>query len=266
MNKYKYKEKTYAEDIVNKGFVTNNVNFELRILAKYYKELGHKPKEREELIYKFCEDNLDGYNRVTHFKMINNALNYGRKKDNKLIEIDEIHITKSELATIDNIELDHEHKKVAFTLLVLDKLNKKVQEIKYGEQVNNEHYFGGEEKYYRELKRLSKIPLHRRKDTKNIQDLIKDLSELDIVQPTTRGMIKLSFIYDIPKDNEVVLTMNRYDNIGYYYDYYVGRNKVKPCEKCDSLITGKNNKTKYCSDCAKFKKNEQNKGYYHLGK
>lgn len=41
---------------------------------------------------------------------------------------------------------------------------------------------------------------------------------------------------------------------------------TKQCERCGIRIEVVNNKVKYCDDCAKIIKNEQNKKYYHLGK
>lgn len=55
IDKFKFKEKEYAEAIIENGFISKSLNYELRLLSKYYKELGYKPKKREELLYDFCE-------------------------------------------------------------------------------------------------------------------------------------------------------------------------------------------------------------------
>lgn len=246
MFKFQYKERTYAKEILSKGFTSKHIKYELQLLVKYYKELGHKPKERKELIYNFCEKYLEGFDRVIHFKLINSILNHGSNRKNILVEIDSIDITVDEFAYIDNLDIDHEHKKVVFTLLVLDKLNKKYHEIR-NELQNNEHYFGGSQKY-KELISSSKVSL---KKNNLIHNTIGKLGEKGIVQITGNSSIKLSFVYEIPESVDVSISIKTFDSIGYYYDLHTGENKIKKCENCEIPIKVTNNKSKYCNDCAK---------------
>lgn len=239
------------KEILNKGFITNHIKYELQLLVKYYKELGHKPKERKELIYKFCEKYLNGFDRVLHFKLINSALNYGRNKNNILVEIENVCVTKEELNYIDNLEIDHNYKKVVFTLLVLEKLNKKYHEIR-NEHKSNEHYFGGAKKY-KELIETSKISL---KINNRIHNMIGYLDELGIVKITGNSSIKLSFIYDVPESNDVGIFVDTYDNIGYYYDLHTGENKVKRCECCEIPMKVLGKQKRYCNECSKEKQKE----------
>jgi hypothetical protein len=243
--KYQYKEKTYAEEILKNGFTSNRIKYELKILVKYFKEQGMKPKERKEEIYKFCEKNLDGFDRVTHYKMINSILNYGQNNKNKLIEIESVSVTKNELLYIDILDISHNYKKVIFTLLVMDKLNKKFHEIRNELKFRNEHYFGGTNNY-KELISSSKISL---KQNKQIHEIIGELDKQGIIEITGNGSIKLSFMYEIKNDDEGELEITSFDNIGYYFDLYKGENKVKNCECCGTPIRPKNNKHKYCNKC-----------------
>lgn len=49
-----------------------------------------------------------------------------------------------------------------------------------------------------------------------------------------------------------------------FFEQYCKGGKLKYCEVCGKLILVKGNSPKkYCGKCAKSKKNEQNKGYYH---
>lgn len=41
LNKYQYKDRDYIEDILNQGFTSKFINTELKLLAKYYQELGN---------------------------------------------------------------------------------------------------------------------------------------------------------------------------------------------------------------------------------
>lgn len=253
MFEFKYNEKKYAEHILKNGFSTKHLNNELRVLSKYYKELGHKPREREELLYKFCEENLEGFSKVEYFKRINAALNHAKKKENKLIEINEIHISKEELETVDQAEVNSTCKKVLFTLLVLNKLNKTIQEIKFGSIQNKENYFGGNTRNYKELVDSGGISVGRNKKFhyKNIHEVIGELAKEGFVEIRGSGFIKLSFVYEILEDDSVVMTISSFDNIGLYYDLHTGEEKVKECESCKIPIVKKNNKTKYCNDCSR---------------
>lgn len=251
MFKFQYKERTYAKEILSKGFTSNHIKYELQLLVKYYKEFGHKPKERKELIYKFCEQYLEGFDRVIHYKLINSVLNHGSNRKNILVEIDSISITAEELAYIDNLDIDHTYKKVVFTLLVLDKLNKKYHEIR-NEPKSNEHYFGGTQKY-KELISSSKICLNK---NNLIHSMIGLLNEKGIVQVTGNSSIKLSFIYDIPESDDVSISIKTFDTVGYYYDLHTGENKIKKCECCETPIRITSNRTKYCDCCWKEKEME----------
>jgi hypothetical protein len=248
MSKFQYKERTYAKEILSNGFITKHIKYELQLLVRYYKELGYKPKERKELVYKFCEKYLDGFDRVIHFKLINSSLNSCKNKDNVLVEIENIPITKEELIYIDNLYIDHDYKKVIFTLLVLDKLNKKYHDIR-NEPKSNEHYFGGDKKY-KELIDSSKITL---KQNKQIHNIIGKMDELGIIEILGNSSIKLLFIYNIPESSEVRIRVSKYDNIGYYYDLYTGENKIKQCEYCEVPIKVNGKYKIYCNDCAEEK-------------
>lgn len=255
MFKHQYKEKTYAEEILKDGFTSNHISYELKMLVKYYKDLGYKPKQRKEMIYKFCEENLEGYDRVLHFKMINSALNYGANKKNKLIEIECVNVSEKEIAYIDSLEIDHDYKKILFTLVVLDKLNKKYFEIRNEEKAKEEYYFGGDGNY-KNLISSSKVTLKR---SQNIHGVIGDLVKQGMLETIGKGNIKLSFMYNISADDRVALSISTYENIGYYYDLHVGVNKVKECDCCETPIKIRNNKSKYCSKCAIVMKKIQNR-------
>lgn len=254
MFKYQYKEKTYAEEILKNGFTSNHVWHELKILAKYYKEMDIKPKQRKEMIYSFCEKNLPGYDRVIHFKMINSVLNYAANKKNKLTEIESVTVSENELDFISTLGIKHDYKKILFTLLVLDKLNKKYHEVNEN-KLSDEHYFGGDKKY-KELILSSKVTL---KKTKDIHNIIGELANQRLLETVGKGNIKLSFIYNIVSDYKVGLVVSTFDNIGLYYDLYVQTDKVKECECCETPIKMANNKTKYCESCASIIKKEQNR-------
>ncbi|WEG18519.1 hypothetical protein PQ478_08555 [Alkalihalophilus pseudofirmus] len=258
---YRYNEYTYAKNILDRGFTSNYIKHEMQILAKFYKYLGETPKEREKSLYDFSSKNIKDFDRATHFKIVNSALNYARKKENVLVEIESVEISDKELDLIDSIPLDHVHKKVAFSLLVIDKLSKETQRIRDESSVSNEHYYGGSTKKYRELTNTSKIPLVRNKKRKDIHSIISDMSDLGLVEIKNKGFIKLNFLYNIEDSENSVMEVSTYDDIGFYYDYYRGENRVKKCEKCGRFFKAKNaksyNSKKYCETCAKEKERQR---------
>lgn len=242
---YKYNEKKYVDYILKNGFGTKHINNELRLLAIHYKEKGKSEEEREKSLYEFCDKHMQSFDRVEYFKKINTALNHAKKKESKLIEVESVSVGEKELNYIDVLELSHEYKRIIFTLLVLNKLSKEVHRQKNPENLNEEYYFGGSNKAYKELIDSSKVPMKNKK----IHSIISELASMGTVEIRGNGYIKLSFVYELEDDSESVIKIEHYDEIGHYYDLYKGENRVKECEECKKPIKMKNNRTKYCSDC-----------------
>ena len=257
---FKYNEKAYAEYILNNGFTSKHINTELKVLAKYYKHLNIKPKEREELLYKFCEEHIAGFSRVKFFKKINQALNHARKKENQLIVIEEIPVTKGELDFIDGLDLDIEYKKVLLTLTVLVKLNKEVQKIRNPKVENDEFYFGGNQKSYKELVDAAKIPQGKSKKIKKIHDIIGELHNLGIVEIRSNGFIKLNYMYMLEKSVELI-SIDDFTQIGYFYEEHLGSENIFRCSRCSVIIRKVSNKQKYCKGCAESKEKERKRDW-----
>lgn len=252
MNKYQYKEMDHANAILENGFITKYIGSELKILAKFYKKENLDSEQIKEKLHTFCKDNLHGYNKAIHYKIINAAVNFTNNLKNKLIQIDKVDISKKEIEHIDSLDISHDFKRVVFTLLVLNKLTKLYVLHKDGELKSKDHYFGGY-KNYRELVSLSKIKFEKRKKStvKNIHDLIHLLHEKGIVEITSNGNVKLLFMYEIDEDDDFILSVTDYENIGYYYDFHHHENKVKECENksCRKLIKITTSNNMYCKDC-----------------
>lgn len=246
MDKYQYKEKDYAKDILEKGFITNYYARELRVLVKHFKEQGHPPKARKELIEKFCEENLSDYDKVTHFKMVNSVLNHGANRKNVLVQIDSITIYEEEMKYISSLGLDTNHAKLVFSLMCLNKLSFELRTILGVEGENIENYFGSP-RDYKFLASTSKISL---KNQKQIHRIIREIAELGIVEIAIKGKIKLSFIDELPVGDNEAIELHTFDNIGLYFDEYFNIKKIKRCENCGTPIVIKSN-NKYCAPCQK---------------
>ena len=126
-------EKKYAEQIINDDlFILPRKYYNyLVLIAKYYSDKGHNKKEIEKLLQHYMNkhyppyrDDVEKYNK-TCGKIAKKY--YSKKK--QLIEIDEIHLTKSEIKRIEEIEelpeLNGADKKamqrLLFTILVFGK-------------------------------------------------------------------------------------------------------------------------------------------------
>ena len=211
---------------------------------KYYKSQGFKPVVRKKLIYEFCEKYITNFNRAKYYKIINTALNYGAKKHNNLICIENIKVTKNELDCILSLDVDYKLKKILFTLLVQNKINKRICEINFGKS-SDFNFFGGSKIKFKEIKEVSKVPQNY-----NINKAIYTLGNLGIVEIKNRGKIDLYFLYNIENCEDVVLELTTFDDIGYYLDFYCSESNVIKCV-CGKFIKKNNNKQKYCKDCAR---------------
>jgi hypothetical protein len=244
---YKYNELSYAELIYNNGFQTKYIPTELKLLVLYFRDvLGLKPKEREFEIYKFCQKYIPNFRKENFFKAINKALKVGAKKEEKLVVVSSVDIYKLELDYINSLDVNQEYKKVLFTFLVQLKLNKTVYEYKYDKEYNNKYFQGGLKKY-NNIKKISNIP---HKMSLN-DEVINTLNDLKLITILHKGMIYLDYIENCLEDGEVVITITDFENIGLYLDYHNGIKGVIKCENCGKLIKMKNNKQKYCDECAR---------------
>ena len=254
---FKYNEKAYAEHIIKNGFGTKHLNQELTIMAKYFRDNQVKDEDIKDTLYSFCEKNMKGgFNKVTYFKNINAAVKKAVDNQEPLIVIDEIPVTEQELAIINGLNIDYEYKKILFTMMVLEKLNKEYYHLKSGKGKNNEHFFGGTAKNYKELVESSGISFSKRNKSKYIHEVIHKLNDLGLVEIKNKGSIKLNYLYDISV-SQTIINVRNFEKIGQYYAMLSSQEKVKSCANCNEPIIALNNKKRYCDTCAQEAKKEQ---------
>jgi len=256
---YKYNELTYAELIYNSGFQSKYIPTELKLLVLYLRDrLELKPKEREFEIYKFCNKYIPNFRKENFFKSINKALKIGLNKEEKLVEISEIDIYKSELDYINSLDVNQEYKKVLFTFLVQLKLNEAVYKYKHDKNYDEGYdafYFSGGRKKYNNIKKISNIPIKM-----SLHDeVINALDNSELIKILHKGMIYLDCLKNCKEEGNIVITITDFENIGLYLDYYNGVSGVIKCEKCEKIIKTKANNQKYCTDCWKEVNKEQTK-------
>ena len=59
------------------------------------------------------------------------------------------------------------------------------------------------------------------------------------------------YIKSLYNEDNIVFTINNYEDVIYYYERYLNPSKFVVCKKCGRIIKKKNNNQKYCRDCAK---------------
>lgn len=254
MNQYKFRDYEYAQKVYNEGFLSKYQDTEIKLVSLYMRDiLGIENKsERKDAIITFCEKNISGYNRASHFKLVNRALNYSCNKSNKLITIDFVTVSKSEIEYIQNQDLTDTEKKVMFTLLVWKKLDKIWFEIKNENKTYDNIFFKGSKAKYQDLKKMSCI-----KSNINVNsDVIYVLISKGYITSYPKGSIRLDFINKIEysDDDEIVLEIRTYPLVGYYWDMYNGNNHIRTCLKCDNIFYKTSNNQIYCKDCKGYEK------------
>ena len=244
MKNYKYNELGYAELIYSAGFQTKHIPTELRLVVLYLRDvLKYKPKQRKSEIESFCEKYIPDFNIAKHFRLIDKSLARGLDKKQKLVVVSEIPIRKAEFKYINSLPLPYNFRKVLFALLVQNKLNKAVYKIKNGEVLNN-IYFKGGRKEYGEVKKMAKLP----QGVKINEDVIYHLNEAGLVLAKHQGLIELAFINNIPTGSKVMFSVKKYEDAGWYFDYYNNIKGVKLCKICGSPFKSRSNCQEYCKE------------------
>lgn len=254
LNKF-YKELDYVNEILSKKATDNGVRNDLKILAKYYKYQGKPPREREQLLYEYCETKgKSWFNKVLHYKMVDCAINYSRKRENIIAHINSVKITLNEINYILGLELDELEKKILFAFIAIDKLKKEKLKIRGLETDKNKgnHYFGGSGEFsYKAMLDSLQMKLTRSFKEKGIHTTIKKFNEMGLTRTAKKSTVELLFVNDIEPDETIAIEVKDFDSIGLYYDLYLGDKKVKLCDKCGVPVKIVNNKVKYCKPCAR---------------
>lgn len=252
----------YAELVYKNGFQTKHIPTELKLLILYFRDiLKYSARVRKKEFELWCNKYIPDFSIARHYRLFDKILAYGSNKKNRLIVVKEVPIYKEEFEYINSLDIGYNHKKVLFTFLVQNKLNKIVYKFKNEEELNN-YYFKGGRRHFKEIKEMSKIP----SKIKILEDIGHDLHIYGYIESKYQGLIELHFIKKLTNNSNILFYVRNFHDTGWYFDYYNSDLKIKLCKECGEPFKISNNKQKYCNQCAKIIKNEQNKSYYHLGK
>lgn len=267
---FKYHDTKRAEEMIKQGrYLSKYIESETKILLLYYRDvLGYKPQKIEEEFFKWLEN--QGIDKMRELRYWCRQLEKAKDRTKVLIDINYIPIYKSEIDYIVNLPIKEELQKLLFACLVKIKLNKKVYEI-----AKNDTY----ENYFLNLK-YSYDKFFNEAGLKNVKVSIwEELLDLGYVKFTPlkvyythyRNIIKgdaaeFLIFYDMPVDEtEIALKIEDYNNIGLYYDYYIGKN-IKFCETCGMPFRPNSNRAKYCRECKNENKQDKSKVCEDCGK
>lgn len=234
-----------AEHIIETGEVGNKPTSTLFLLGKYYRVKENLDKEHTfNKLNEFMKNNYKNYNSALWEDIIEDI----SKKANKysLREIDSIGITQQELDKISDID-NLKYQKLLFTMLCYAKLYNLISE-------NNNGWINADIK---EIFRVARVSVKYRND-KFLY--LNDLERTGLISFSSKNdnlNIRVNFV---DMGNEHVLDVYDFRELGYEYLNYIENGKFIRCTECNRLVKKKSKhdySTKYCSECAKKKFNEQ---------
>lgn len=234
-----------AEHIIEKGEVGNKPTSTLFLLGKYYRVKENLDKEHTfSKLNEFMENNYKNYNSALWEDIIEDI----SKKANKyqLREIDSIGITQQELDEISEIN-NLKYQKLLFTMLCYAKLYNLISE-------NNNGWINADIK---EIFRVARVSVKHRND-KFLY--LNDLERTGLISFSSKNdnlNIRVNFV---DMGNKHVFDVDDFRELGFEYLNYFKNGKFIRCTECNRLVKKKSKhdySTKYCSECAKKKFNEQ---------
>lgn len=238
-----------AEEILRTGEVGDKPTSTLFLLARYFRQKeGLTPKPTRLKLDEFMRKNYKNYNSAKWEDILENIA--GKALKYPLREIEYIGITQKELDTVSNIH-DIKYEKLLFTMLCYAKLYDTISETNNG-WVNTD---------IQELYKVARVAVKYRKD-KFLY--LNDLEQSGLISFSNKNDNLNMRITFVDCENEPVLFIYDFRELGYEYLNYFEQDSFFRCEMCNILSMKKGRigpPTKYCQICAKIKKNEQNKFY-----
>ena len=234
-------EKKQAEYIIEKGEVGNKPTSTLFLLGKYYRQNKKLNKEQTfNKLNEFMEKNYKNYNSATWEDIIEDI----SKKANKypLREIDCVEITQSEIDTIRNV-CNIKYEKLLFTMLCYAKLYNKISDKNNG-WVNTD---------IKELFRVARVTVRYRNDKFLYLNDLETAGLISFSNKNDNLNLRITFIDD---NNEAVLKIDDFRELGYEYLNYIGDGKFIRCDCCKRLVKKSSKNMKYCNKCSKEKQLE----------
>lgn len=240
-------EVRYVENLLEKKQLTpRKVTKELRMIAKYYLS-RHDKQTSIELLVDFINQVSDNGNRwrKTIESIVNDLIG---KQDFELRDIEEIHITESELNSIKALDSDLEQR-YAFGLIVYCKIWNYKKKGRFVRIDSTTHFAKDCDV---NAKREDREKLFHRLKTKGL---------VNIPRKTGSDSVEVLFV-DHEGEPSLTIPIKNIEKFIYYYYDWNGESKTKECAVCGELILVKGKaSTKYCDKCKREKELERHKNY-----
>lgn len=236
-------EKRHVEKLLNESFLSSNPLADMRVLIKHYVIQGKKKKEVITEVMNFLSNRIkkNKFDCEKWEKNVTSAFNriirekkkkVCKGKDFFLYEINDIHITQTELKKIRIIN-DEEQEKLAFVILVNSKINKlKYGNEMYGVSCNRKLYLEAELKFTHANKKL-----------------INELKGKGLIVPSKHHQsdyIEVLFVDESVNDNDLVLL----DFRDYVLEYCRWRGDAIGVCSCRKPYRITSNAQIKCKECA----------------
>lgn len=248
----KYNQKKYAEDLLStpqKFDLHKTYLSDLRLIAIYLRdEKNMKPKERQTFLEEYCSRNCENYNEVIWITLIQRAMNYSRKKEQKLKYIEYPKIYKFEFDYINELTDDERYRRILFAILCFYKYEK--NRCSYEK---DNYYIPNFVLKPSKLNKYCGIKMER---TEHIGQLNGDLRRLGMINYSNKneGQIIASFVsgidYDVDLGNEDYVTVVNPENAYLYFNYFLNDKKIGFCKSCGDIFKKRANNQMFCKVCA----------------
>ena len=234
LNEKELLRKSLEEGYIDEKKTSNTI----RILAKHYFSIDMTKEQVYDSIDKFFINNYKKYNSVKWKVGFDRTINAVSKyKDHTLFDINEIEITEKELMRIKSLK-NIKYEKLAFVLLVYAKIYNLMKNNELGIVKIDQKYVFSDAKV--------------KENQYNQGKILHVFEELGLINHSKMVDCTDIIVNFIDNDSPIVFIVTDFRNYVYEYLRWKGENIIN-CEneECRILFHISNNKSKYCSSCAK---------------
>lgn len=229
-------EKKLAEEILSEKHFINKPSQDIHILAKYFTSLGKSEEDIYTMLCNIVCEYLQLENACRWEKFIQYQIKYAQKY--KLVEIDNIPVTKKEIKVIQSLD-GKRLEKLAFTLLVI---------AKYYNTINDKNN-NWTNKDFKAIFSLANISVTKAKQCMLINEL-KERNLIELSKKINNLNMKLLYVDKSQKQEDIAVFIDNMVNIGNQYIMKVKNDgSLKRCANCNTIIRINKNR-KYCTKCS----------------
>jgi len=238
-------EKQMLGKSLNDGYIDKKTTKTIKLLAKHYFSIGQNNEQVINSIENFMDKNYHNFNIADWQNTIKRSVQYVSKyKSFDLLNINKVEIYKEELEIIKNID-NLRLEKLSFVLLVYSKIYNQMNR-------NNSNWVNAS---LRDIFSDTKMAIGK----KDQGLMINKLGEMGLIETSKKVDCTNIKILLTKNEGDITFEVTEFRDIVFYYLKWIGEN-IGVCEgeKCGRLIKNYNSR-KYCPECAKEIKREQDR-------